>query len=80
MGYVILLWHSLSLPYNYFSVEYEKSFFTTAHKIGCGMYTYLLVPPKCVNVFLMGRDVLIFVCVFFAFLCLFLCVLFTEIV
>ena len=25
MGYVILLWHSLSLPYNYFGVLYETS-------------------------------------------------------
>ena len=24
MGYVILLWHSLSLPYNYFAVKYVK--------------------------------------------------------
>ena len=24
MGYVILLWHSLSLPYNYFFVELES--------------------------------------------------------
>ena len=33
MGYVILLWHSLSLPYNYF-----------AQNIDCG---YTLEPPQC---------------------------------
>ena len=25
MGYVILLWHSLSLPYNYFDIKYLAS-------------------------------------------------------
>ena len=25
MGYVILLWHSLSLPYNYFTVSFSGS-------------------------------------------------------
>ena len=25
MGYVILLWHSLSLPYNYFELQYGLS-------------------------------------------------------
>ena len=25
MGYVILLWHSLSLPYNYFALENSKT-------------------------------------------------------
>ena len=36
MGYVILLWHSLSLPYNYFTyiasyVAYELHFFVISH-------------------------------------------------
>ena len=25
MGYVILLWHSLSLPYNYFGEDFEEN-------------------------------------------------------
>ena len=34
MGYVILLWHSLSLPYNYFTVKYKRSLlFYEARKI-----------------------------------------------
>ena len=35
MGYVILLWHSLSLPYNYFSekiVTYAETYWRDANK------------------------------------------------
>ena len=36
MGYLILLWHSLSLPYNYFEFRFnEKYYFDRALLLGC---------------------------------------------
>ena len=35
MGYVILLWHSLSLPYNYFTLHFKIVFSMLFVKIRC---------------------------------------------
>ena len=44
MGYVILLWHSLSLPYNYFDKNY-LSIIIKFHQI----WTLSLLLPECLN-------------------------------
>ena len=35
MGYVILLWHSLSLPYNYFTIIMKVTYMVTKRSRGC---------------------------------------------
>ena len=41
MGYVILLWHSLSLPYNYYTVITEKH-----HHSALGLALLMFLMPK----------------------------------
>ena len=40
MGYVILLWHSLSLPYNYFSVSMQNNLFIC---LSVRLFIYLIL-------------------------------------
>ena len=56
MGYVILLWHSLSLPYNYLGLKTCKISRLSVKKINFDLSTYLrgynsidMVPPPLAN-------------------------------